>query len=81
MDNSNGAPGVAWTSMTNADFDTKALLTLAVPPAPARVVAVQHRTGTDALFGDETVAPAVGRNRKVRRAPGAGQAELFDAAP
>ncbi|MFE1561148.1 hypothetical protein ACFW6V_39965 [Streptomyces sp. NPDC058734] len=82
MNDSSSAPGKPWASMTTADFDTKARsgLTLAVPPGPARVVAVQHRTGTDALFGDKPAPPAAARP-KARRAPGAGQEELFDAAP
>lgn len=74
------APGGDWASMTTADFDTKAPLALAVPPGPARIVAAQHRSGTDALFGDEPAAPATDRP-KARRAPVTGQAELFDAAP
>lgn len=78
--NGSSAPGGDWASMTTADFDTKAPLALAVPPGPARIAAAQHQTGTDALFGDEPAASATDRP-KARRAPGAGQAGLFDAAP
>ncbi|MGP3685707.1 hypothetical protein ACTVZO_13495 [Streptomyces sp. IBSNAI002] len=78
--NDSSALGSDWASMTTADFDTKAPLALAVMPGPARIVAAQHRSGTDALFGDEPAAPAT-EHPKARRAPGAGQAELFDAAP
>ncbi|WKV74195.1 hypothetical protein AW27_023425 [Streptomyces sp. PCS3-D2] len=80
MNDSSSAPS-HWASMTTADFDTDAPLALAVPPGPARIVAAQHRSGTDALFGDEPAVPPASRTPKVRRAPGPGQAELFDAAP
>lgn len=70
-----------WAGMTTADFDAKAPLALPVPSGPARIAAAQHRTGTDALFGDEPAVAAAIRPPKLRRAPGTGQAELFDAAP
>ncbi|MFG2975900.1 hypothetical protein ACGFYY_23355 [Streptomyces sp. NPDC048331] len=80
MNDNTGTPS-SWAGMTTADFDTKAPLTLAVEPGPARIVAAQHRSGTDALFGEEPPAPAAPHAPGARRAPGAGQSELFDAAP
>ncbi|MFE5719019.1 hypothetical protein [Streptomyces erythrochromogenes] len=81
MNDSSNAPGDNWVSLTTAHFDTKAPLVLAVPAGPARIVAAQHQSGTDALFGEELPAPAAPCTTQARRAPGPGQSELFDAAP
>ncbi|MFB6629947.1 hypothetical protein ACFCWY_08635 [Streptomyces sp. NPDC056362] len=64
MSTSPSPQGRDWSAMTRADFDPSAPLAMVDAGAVKRPLAVPHRNGTDALFGDEPTSSRASRARR-----------------